>query len=295
MSSPLDTDKLESLLNDRDLLVSSLEYKQVPASSSETMTSLVSKVDDVLTGLLESDNYFGTVSMNSNQSEKVKTHILSIFDTPQEDILQFLLNGVGGLGNTFAGVVSVHFKSSYTYGAYGLSSICENLKYLVDVKFDDNLNLSNCTSMYDMFKDCRSLPTVNLSMLDTSSITTMSGMFSGCASLESVNLRGLNTSKVTSFLQMFLFCENLTSVDLTGFTFSGTKTEINGMFYGCNKLMYINLSTFDFANTTFGSINSFLHGVPYKCNIIVKDRGSKDWFTNNFPSYTNVEIVGDNV
>jgi surface protein len=50
-----------------------------------------------------------------------------------------------------------------------------------------------------MFRDCRSLTTLDVSSFNTSNVTTMYKMFDGCHALTTLNLSNFNVSKVTNF------------------------------------------------------------------------------------------------
>ncbi len=49
--------------------------------------------------------------------------------------------------------------------------------------------------MWDMFKDCKSLTTLDISKFDTANVIDMESMFEGCASLVSLNLNNFKTPK----------------------------------------------------------------------------------------------------
>ena len=57
--------------------------------------------------------------------------------------------------------------------------------------------------MSEMFCDCTSLETINLSTFDTSKVTNMSKMFCNCESLIELNLENFDVNKVTNMKNMF--------------------------------------------------------------------------------------------
>ena len=63
------------------------------------------------------------------------------------------------------------------------------------------------------------------------------------------------------------------------------------MFYYCSSLEKLDIRKFDITNTTGYGGESWMWLVPTNCQIIVKD-SMKEWFTENYPNYTNV-IVGN--
>lgn len=119
--------------------------------------------------------------------------------------------------------------------------------YLTTVTGLEYLKTSNETNMSNMFYNCESLTSLDLSSFDTSNVTDMSGMFSGCISLTSLDLSKFDTSKVTYMSNMFSGCGALTSLDLSKFNTSKV-TDMSGMFNGCSALTSLDLSKFDTSN-----------------------------------------------
>ena len=58
--------------------------------------------------------------------------------------------------------------------------------------------------MKDMFMDCSSLPTLDVTNFDTSNVTNMADMFNGCSSLTSLDVTNFDTSNVTTMASMFM-------------------------------------------------------------------------------------------
>lgn len=57
--------------------------------------------------------------------------------------------------------------------------------------------------MYQMFNDCRSLTSLDVSQFDTSKVTNMGYMFFNCNLLTSLDVSNFNTSNVTRMDTMF--------------------------------------------------------------------------------------------
>ena len=108
---------------------------------------------------------------------------------------------------------------------------CVTLKTL-DVS---NLNTTNITDMDSMFHACPNLTSLNLSNFDTSKVTDMNDMFYSCAGLTSLDLSSFDTSNVTNMRSMFSYCDRLTNLDLSNFDTSKV-TNMNNMFSYCRKL-----------------------------------------------------------
>ena len=113
----------------------------------------------------------------------------------------------------------------------------------------ENIDLSNAISMSEMFYNCRSLKTIDLSTFDTSKIEDMQGLFSNCYSLEYINLSTFNTSNVVSMGWMFSSCISLESLDLSNFDTRKVKYIMN-MFRDCNRLVNLSINSFDTSNIT---------------------------------------------
>ena len=99
---------------------------------------------------------------------------------------------------------------------------------------------SNVTSMRSMFNGCSSLVSLDLSSFITSNVNDMANMFRGCSSLESLDLSNFITSKVQRMEYMFGFCSSLVSLDISNFNTSNAYST-GGVLYDCSSLRYINL------------------------------------------------------
>lgn len=113
-----------------------------------------------------------------------------------------------------------------------------------------------------MFEGCSSLVTLDLSGFDTSRITNFSNLFKDCTNLKEINLNSFNTSNALMFTNMFMNCQSLQSLNLKKFNTSNV-TNMLDMFYGCSSLKSLNLSNFDTSNVTNMS-NMF-----YRCSSLI--------------------------
>lgn len=110
-------------------------------------------------------------------------------------------------------------------------------------------NTSKVRSMNSMFSDCSALTSLDLSNFDTSYVTNMNNMFSSCTSLTSLDLSSFDTSIVWNMAEMFSDCSALTSLDLSGFNTSKV-THMYNMFFRCYALTSLDLSSFDTSKAT---------------------------------------------
>ena len=97
-----------------------------------------------------------------------------------------------------------------------------------------NLNTSEVTSMYDMFANCSSLTSIDLSGFRTAEVTTMEGMFYSCDGLTTLDLSTFRTDKVKNMVEMFKDCTSLATIYVSGGWTTANVTSNSGMFTNCN-------------------------------------------------------------
>ena len=118
---------------------------------------------------------------------------------------------------------------------------CINLKKII---LGNNFISLKVTNVYQMFYNCVSLISLDLSKFDTSNIASMHNMFYGCKSLISLDISNFETSSVTRIEKIFKNCESLKSLDLSNFNTS-LVNNMNSMFDGCKSLVFLNISSFN--------------------------------------------------
>ena len=138
------------------------------------------------------------------------------------------------------GGVIANYSSSYLFYEFSKLTEIENLNLL---------DTSNVTSMYQMFSECSSLTSLDVSNFDTSKVTNMEGMFYKCSSLTSLDVSKFDTSKVTNMSEMFWGCRSLTSLDLSNFNTSNV-TDMTLMFRECESILVLNVDSFDTSQVT---------------------------------------------
>lgn len=85
---------------------------------------------------------------------------------------------------------------------------CNGLKSLTV----DGLDTSNITNMNQAFYKCINLKNLDLSTWVTSNVTRMISMFEGCRSLQVLNISGWDLTKVTNITDMFSECSSLNTI-----------------------------------------------------------------------------------
>lgn len=63
--------------------------------------------------------------------------------------------------------------------------------------------------MSNMFRDCKSLTSLDLSMFNTKNVDDMELAFCGCENLEFLDLSNFDTRKVISMRSIFMYDKNL--------------------------------------------------------------------------------------
>ena len=105
-------------------------------------------------------------------------------------------------------------------------------------------------SVSSMFKDCSSLPYVDMSGTVMSGVTDMSDMFYGCGKLTGVDFTGVSLPKATNMSYLFYNCSSLESFELSSLDTSAV-TMMQHFFDGC-----INLTDVGFDGATLPNIKN---------------------------------------
>ena len=163
------------------------------------------------------------------------------------------VNGTGDVSNKYNWPWG-SYKNSIVSAEINITGMTDTANMFLDCSSLSSLDLSsfdttNVTSMRYMFLGCSNLSSLDLSSFDTTNVTDMYGMFSCCSNLSSLDLSSFDTKKVTWMDEMFYGCSSLSSLDLSNF--DTTKvTGMDEMFYGCSILSSLDLSSFDTTNVT---------------------------------------------
>jgi surface protein len=115
-----------------------------------------------------------------------------------------------------------------------------------------HFNTEKVINMGGLFSDCLLLSELNLGKLSTVNVVSVqdndwdnmygiNNMFNNCKSLKSIDVSSFATSKITEFLNVFNNCSSLETIDLSKWDLS-SATTLSGMFGGCSKLAEVNLA-----------------------------------------------------
>ena len=252
------SDYLKQLQADKQVLVDNLVAKGVTATSAETFTTLVPKVNDIQSGGGDLSEYF-TETISSGSSS------------------------VGGWLNSIKKIPA--FKNTGTSCGYMFS---ESIFSEIDLSEFDTSQVIN---MEYMFNKCNVLKKIDVSNFDTSQVTNINRMFYSCTNMkELIGINNFDTSKITQLNYVFDNCAYLTNLDLSSWDTSQV-TSMTNLFRYCNRLETLDIRNFDFTNVTTYT-NTFL-GIKADCLIIVKDDTAKEWITSKFTTLTNVKTVAE--
>ena len=180
-------------------------------------------------------------------------------------------------------VFDASFANARPTSCYGWFLGCN---YLTTIEGIENLNTENVTNMSDMFCDCRSLKTLNVSNFDTQSVTNMDGMFSYCKALTTLDVSKFDTKNVTDMSGMFSDCYALTTLDVSKFD-TKNVTDMRGMF-SSNPLTTIYASEKFVTTACWSGDNMFvgcIHlvgAVPYDENKVGKEMAN---YTTGYFTY----------
>ena len=128
----------------------------------------------------------------------------------------------------------------------GMFSYCYTQLTKVDLS---GLNVRNCTTMKEMFKDCEKLKEINMNGFNAASVTDISFMFENCRALTSVDFSEFTGTNLKDMSFLFSECWVLTQIDLSPLNTS-TVTNMKCLFDDCYKLRAIDLSQLNTQNVT---------------------------------------------
>ena len=142
--------------------------------------------------------------------------------------------------NVTAVVFDPSFADAHPTNCYRWFRDMENLESIEGL---ENLNTSEVMTMFEMFYNCSSLTSLDLSGFDTSKLLVMSYMFYGCSNLTSLDVSRFNTENVAFMNNTFNSCSSLTSLDVSHFN-TAKVTLMSSMFRNCSSLTSLDLSSF---------------------------------------------------
>ncbi|MCJ1996949.1 BspA family leucine-rich repeat surface protein, partial [Lactococcus piscium] len=160
-----------------------------------------------------------------------------------------------------------------------------SLNNLTEIEGLTNLDTSDVTTMLNMFRDCSSLVTLDLSNFNTKNVTDIRDMFRNCTSLTSLDPSKFNTKKVTDMRGTFRACTSLKSLDLSNFDTSGVTT-LNKLFEYVPLARLTLGSKFRFVgnDSNLSAPTALTNGDQLTGRWIKKNRNTFSYSTNDFTS-----------
>ena len=192
-----------------------------------------------------------------------------------------------------------NFRTVLAYDFENFFNGCSGLHTIIGLEY---LDTHGVNKMANMFKNCQSLTSLDLSNFITSNVNSMTYMFYNCKSLTSVKLSTFNTAKVRNMAFMFYNCHSLTSLEIANFN-TAKIIKIESMFYNCTSLTSLDITNFDTSNVismnsmfekctglTILNISNFY---PSKCNEYIKmfSGCEKLRYVNFYNYYENASTI----
>ncbi|WEV41739.1 BspA family leucine-rich repeat surface protein [Bifidobacterium sp. ESL0682] len=111
---------------------------------------------------------------------------------------------------------------------------------LTTINGAENWDLSQATSLFQMFQTCNELTSLDAHAWDVHNVTDMRSMFEQCYDLTQLDVRNWDVRNVPDMSSMFSHCSHLVAIDLRNWEVHATN--LHGMFAGCTNLTYLNVS-----------------------------------------------------
>ena len=189
------------------------------------------------------------------------------------------------------------FKNMKPTSCYCWFADCSKLTTITGIA---NLTTTNVTNMEQMFSNCSSLTSLDVSKFNTANVTTMKYMFRGLSSVSSLDLSSFSTANVTIMWGMFSNCSKLTSLNLSNFN-TAKVTDMDAMFSNCTSLKNLELSSLNTSSIQYSS--NVFSSVPAQCFVYmptgvtdkIKSQRSKNLVLKNGSAWTcaNCEMTPD--
>lgn len=153
-----------------------------------------------------------------------------------------------------------------------------------------NFNTSNVTDMASTFYNCRALTSLNLNNFDTSKVVNMIGMFTGCQKIANIDVSSFDTSNVTGMSSMFNNMYALETINLSNFNTDKVR-NMDSMFQNDTKLQEINLS--NFTGTSLTTARNMFSGCSSLQNINISnlDTSNVNDFAYGFYNCSKLETI----
>ena len=211
---------------------------------------------------IKSDNSINIKNISNmfNKCKSLEEINLSFLEKSKIKEMECLFNDCSSLQT-----IILPFDSSDVENMENIFSGCSKLEV---IEFSDSFNTKKVTDMSNMFNECLSLISLDLSKFDTSNVIQMNSMFFKCMSLSIVNLSSFITLNVNNMSKMFENCHSIKNLNLSSFH-TDKLNNCSNMFKGCKSLESLNISNFKISEKT--NKENIFDEVPKSCNLICND------------------------
>ena len=199
--------------------------------------------------------------------------------------------------------VSAYSLGDGEWGAPGWVGVPNLCNICTTVKFDDSFKAVRPTSCFNWFYDFSALEKIEgIENLNTEEVTNMMNMFTNCSSLESLDLSSFNIENVMYMTSMFQGCSRLTSLNLSSFNTAKVENMIS-MFQSCSSLKTIYVSDkfkidkVSYGDDMFDGCTQLEGAASYISDKV--DKSMANYNTGYFKTYyklgnEQVDLYGDN-
>ena len=183
---------------------------------------------------------------DSNYTIALADNVLTI-STP---LSEFVFNkNCNGMFSDLINIQSIDFGNCVnTANVIDMGNMFQDCSSLTSLDLS-SFNTEKVIDMFFMFYNCSSLTSLDVSSFNTANVMTMNYMFNNCSSLESLNVSSFNTANVTNMASMFDGCSSLESLDLSSFN-TEEVTNMSYMFSRCSALTSLDLRNFNTSKVT---------------------------------------------
>ena len=192
-------------------------------------------------------------------TENTTTEITADSDYDGLSKVSITTNVAGGDGVSELTTISYLFYNNYRIDQFDdlkkltWKGSCNMAFYMTSKDTIDlsNKDLSNLTSMSQMFQDARNVKYIDLSNTNTVNVTDMSNMFKQTNTLNSINLTNFNTSNVTNMSNMFDSTSTQSAISELDLSSFNTEKVVNmKSMFASSRIQKLNISSFNTSNVT---------------------------------------------
>ena len=189
-------------------------------------------------------------------------------DIVHVDFIQTNITG-DSVEHFFSGsqIQDISFENSVITNATKIDGLFRDARSLETIDMNGLTIANDVTSTAHMFDGCISLVGIDLTNIDTSNVTDMSYMFNDCTRLTSVNLGEFDTRNVTDMSFMFSNCKSLINSPVDAIEFESV-TNLESMFNNCRSITLLYLTKLDTANVT--NMNNFLNNTNSLSSLVIR-------------------------